>query len=329
MTRDNRKAWHTAPSGLLRNAVLATGLAVCALGFAGATPAAADEAPTIRFGTPTWPGVTVKSEIAIQLLEHIGYQTSNVNGSPSVILNSLKTDDLDIYLGGWMPTEKDMIDPLVAQGEVKTLTTNISDATMGIAVPKYVWDAGVKSEADLADHAEKFDHKIYGIEAGTGFNKSIKEAIDNDRHGLGDWELVPSSTSGMLAQVGRMVKRDQWIVFLGWEPHWMNIAYDIKYLSAKGEPKIAETKSDVLTVANVDMVDEHPMVAKFFSQYQAKKDEQSKWVYEYSYQDRPKEEVAREWIQNNLDRVAEFLNGVESRDGKPAIEAVRAAVNQG
>ncbi|MBK1695765.1 hypothetical protein CKO21_00710 [Rhodovibrio salinarum] len=329
MTNSNHTTEPARATGIFRRTVLATGLAVCALGLAGPHPAAADEAPTIRFGTPTWPGVTVKSEIAEQLLVHMGYQTSNVNGSPSVILNSLKTDDLDIYLGGWMPTEKDMIDPLVEQGEVKTLTTNIANATMGIAVPTYVWEAGVKSEADLAAHADKFDYKIYGIEAGTGFNKSIRDAIANNRHGLGDWELVPSSTSAMLAQVGRLVDRDQWIVFLGWEPHWMNIAYDIKYLSAKGEPKIAETKSDVLTVANVRMVEDHPMVAKFFSQYQVRKDEQSKWVYEYSYKDRDQEEVAAEWIRNNMDRVSEFLEGVEARNGKPAIEAVRAAVTQG
>ena len=109
----------------------------------------------------------------------------------------------------------------------------------------------------------------------------------------------------------------------------MNIAYDIKYLSAKGDPKIAETKSNVLTVANAEMVEEHPMVAKFFSQYQVEKDEQSKWVYEFSYKDRPKEEVASEWVRNNMDRVAEFLDGVESRDGKPAIEAVKAAMTEG
>lgn len=228
-----------------------------------------------------------------------------------------------------MPTEKDMIDPLVAEGEVEKLTTNISNATMGIAVPKYVWKAGVKTEADLDKFGKKFDHKIYGIEAGTGFNKSIKEAIANDRHGLGDWQLIQSSTSGMLAQVGRIIKRDQWIVFFGWEPHWMNIAYDIKYLKAVGEPKIAETKSDVLTVANVEMVKRHPEVAKFFRQYQVKKDEQSAWVYQYSYKERPYEDVASEWIRNNLNRVGEFLKGVEARDGRSAIEAVREAVAQG
>ena len=36
------------------------------------------------------------------------------------------------------------------------LTTNIADAMMGLAVPTYVWDAGVKTEADLAEHADKF-----------------------------------------------------------------------------------------------------------------------------------------------------------------------------
>ena len=315
-----------APLRGLRRAVTA-GLAAGALALAGAGAAAAEEAPTIRFGTPTWPGVTVKSEVAAQILEHMGYQTSNINGSPSVILNSLKTDDLDIYLGGWMPTEKDMIDPLVAENEVETLTTNISDAIMGLAVTKPVWETGVRTEADLDAHREKFDGKIYGIEAGTGFNKSIKEAIAADRHGLGDWQLVPSSTSAMLAQVGRLKERGEWVVFLGWEPHWMNIAYDIEYLKAVGEPKIAGTKSDVLTVANAQMVERHPQVARFFSQYQLKKDEQSAWVYQYSYKDRPYEEVAREWIRENLDRVAEFLDGVEARDGRPAIEAVRAAVS--
>ena len=299
------------------------GLAAIGMTVAAGTVAAAD-APTVRFGVPTWPGVTVKSEIAAQLLQTMGYETTQTNASPSFALNSLKTDDLDIYLGGWMPTEKHMIDPLVEEGAAEVLATNISDAIMGIAVPQYVWDAGVRTEADLAEHAAKFDRKIYGIEAGSGFNDSIQQAIDNDRHGLGDWKLVPSSTSAMLSQVGRSIDRDEWIVFLGWEPHWMNATYDIKYLESVGEPKIADTRSDVLTVANPKLVANHPEVAQFFRQYQVHKDAQSKWVLEYSYNERPQSEVAAEWIGNNLDTVGKWLEGVETRQGKPAIEAVRA-----
>lgn len=84
---------------LTKNAI-SIGLGAVLFLFSAAASATAEEAPTIRFGTPTWPGVTVKSEIAEQILQHIGYKTSNINGSPSVILNSLKTGELDIYLGG-------------------------------------------------------------------------------------------------------------------------------------------------------------------------------------------------------------------------------------
>lgn len=304
---------------------LRTILAACILSITGwMSVAAAADAPTIRFGTPTWPGVTVKTEIAAQLVETMGYSIEQTNASPAFAYNALKSDDLDAFLGGWMPTQKNMLDPLVEEDAVTVLATNISEAVMGIAVPEYVWEAGVRTEADLAKHADRFDHTIYGIEPGTGFNQSIKESISNDRHGLGDWEMVPSSTSGMLSQVGRSIQRDEWIVFLGWTPHWMNVTYDIRYLEAVGEPKIAATKSDVLTVANPRMVENHPEVARFLRQYVVDKQDQSEWVLEYSYKDREKETVAREWISANLDTVAQWLDGVKTLAGGSAIEAVRA-----
>ena len=304
--------------------LLALGTAL-AITLSASTTAAAAEAPTIRFGTPTWPGVTVKTEIAAQLVETMGYEVNQTNASPAFAYNALTTDDLDAFLGGWMPTQEKMADPLIEKGEVKVMATNISDAVMGIAVPEYVWQAGVKTEADLDEYREKFESTIYAIEPGSGFNESIKSSIDNDRHGLGDWEMVPSSTSGMLSQVGRAIDREDWIVFLGWTPHWMNVTYDIRFLEAVGEPKIADTRSDVLTVANPVTMEAEPRLARFFEQYVVSKDDQSKWVLEYSYNDRPKDEVAAEWIANNIDTVAGWLDGVETRDGGSALEAVKAA----
>ncbi len=199
-------------------------VAAVAMSTITATATAADgDAPTIRFGTPTWPGVTVKTEVAAQLVETMGYNVKQTNSSPAFAYNALKSDDLDIFLGGWMPTQKNMADPLIEEGSVKVMATNISDAIMGIAVPQYVYEAGVETEADLAEYRDRFDGKIYGIEAGSGFNESISNAISENRHGLGDWQMIPSSTSGMLSQVGRSIDREEWIVFLGWEPHWMNV----------------------------------------------------------------------------------------------------------
>jgi glycine betaine/proline transport system substrate-binding protein len=290
--------------------------------FTGAGAVA--KAETVRFGVPTWPGVTVKSEVAVQLMQTMGYETTQKQASPAFAINALKNDDLDVYLGGWMPTEKNLINPAEEAGKVEVLTTNISDAHMAIAVPSYVWEAGVRSEADLDKYADKFGNKIYGIEPGSGFNDSVKKTIKNGAHGLDDWELVPSSTSAMLSQVGRKIQRGEWIVFLGWEPHWMNVEYDLQYPKAVGESEIAGGTSDVLTVVNPALVAQEPMLERFLSQYVVTKDSQSKWVLEHERKERAPEAVAEEWIGNNLDKVGQWLEGVETRSGEPAIEAVRA-----
>ncbi len=55
--------------------------------------------------------------------------------------------------------------------------------------------------------------------------------IDAHDFALQNWTLVESSESGMLAQVARAVERQQWIAFLGWEPHAMNTRFRLVYLS--------------------------------------------------------------------------------------------------
>src|SRR5699024_9049868 len=245
------------------------------------------------------------------------------NASPAFIVNSIRSGDLDVYLGGWMPTEKGLIDPPAEAGEVKVAATNISNALMGLAVPNYVWEAGVHSVTDLADFADKFNHKIYAIEPGAGFNEAIQNALDENDHGLGDWQMIPSSTSGMLVQVERAINNEQWITILGWEPHWMNIKYDMEYLEPEGEPDIASTTRDLLTGISPDMAEEHPDLDRFFTQYTIEKATMSEWILEYGYEEHDADDVAEQWIGDNLDKVAVWLDGVEDRDGDPAMDAVR------
>lgn len=312
-------------SNFLRKKVV-SGIAVClaaaGLSFSGA--AMADDGPLIQLGVPTWPGVTVQSEVAARLLETMGFETKQTSSSPAFIVSSLRSGQLDIYLGGWMPTEAGLIKPPAKKGEVKIMTTNISNALMGLAVPKYVWDAGVHSVADLNKFADKFDHKIYAIEPGSGFNVAIKTAIKNDRHDLGDWDMIPSSTSAMLVQADRAIENQEWIVFLGWEPHWMNVTYDIKYLKPVGEPTIAGTSSDVLTVANPAMVKKYPEIAQFLKQFQISKDTMSSWILAYGYKQKDPEDVAENWIADNPKKVAKWLAGVKTRSDEPAMKAVKA-----
>jgi glycine betaine/proline transport system substrate-binding protein len=285
------------------------------------------QAEKLKFGVPAWPGLTVKTEVAAQILESLGYTTEQFTSSPSVILKSLENKDMDIYLGGWIPQETEMINPLAEKGSVIKVVKNLPDCMIGMAVPTYVWEQGIHSMADLDAHADKFDSKLYGIEAGSGINKEIKDVIDRDGDGLGDWTLVESSAAGMLSQLDRATRRKDWIVFFGWEPHWMGTVFDFKYLKDTDESgTIAYQKSWVWTVVRSDLPKTHPNVYHFLEQFVLTSDIQSVWIYKFKREDQEPDQVAKQWIAGNMDIVQGWLDGVTTVDGEPALPAVQKSL---
>lgn len=292
-----------------------------------AAPMAQADLDEVRFGVPPWPGVTVKSEVAAQLLEAMGYETRQNDLAVSVILNGVAEGDLEAYLGGWYPVQTDMVEPLVADGKVEKAAANIQGAISGLVVPRYVKEAGIESVADLNEHRERFDGTILGIEAGTGINKALNAAIDGDLAGLGDWNLRESSTAAMLAQAEQKMRNGEWVTFVGWEPHWMNVSFDLVYLEDADDAGVAEIESTVWTVVPDDLKDQDADVHRFMTQYVVDTADQNDWVHAYSHEERPADEVASEWIAANHETVATWLEGVEARDGRPAIEAVEAHVD--
>lgn len=281
-------------------------------------------AEKIKFGVPPWPGVTVKTEVASQLLKSCGYATDQLGVSPTFIFKSLQTGDLNAYLGGWSPQEDNMIEPLVKKGVIEKVTMNLSDAVTGLAVPTYVWEAGVKSIKDLDKYREKFKQRIYSIETGSGINDDIQKCIDNDVAGLGDWQMIESNTAAMLSQAESFMKDKDWVVFFAWKPHWMNIKYDIKYLKAvPGAEKIADKRSVVYTILPAGFEKKFPQAYKFFKQYQVPTEIQSKWVYEHTYKERTPEDVAKQWIKENRELVEKWLKEIKTLKGdKTVIQAI-------
>ncbi|MDT3723302.1 choline ABC transporter substrate-binding protein, partial [Pseudomonas oryzihabitans] len=160
-----------------------------------------------------------------------GYQPTTNMISVPVTYKSMQNKDIDVFLGNWMPSMAADIKPYADNGSVETVRANLEGAKYTLAVPQYVYDAGVKSFADIAKNADKFDGKIYGIEPGNDGNRLIQGMIDKNTFDLGKFKLVESSEAGMLSQVQRAERRQQWVVFLGWEPHPMNTRFKMAYLS--------------------------------------------------------------------------------------------------
>src|SRR5699024_1164684 len=129
------------------------------------------------------------------------------------VFQGLANKDIDVFLGNWTPNQNGMVGKYLKNGSVNAIANNVNDAFWGIGVPDYVWDAGVRSVKDLAEYRSRFDGKIFGIEKGSPMNRLIEKAIDQDVAGLGDWELISSSTAGMLLAVKRATDQHEWVAW--------------------------------------------------------------------------------------------------------------------
>ena len=244
-------------------------LGAAALGvglFAMATAAMAGDAEsckTVRFADVGWTDIQVTTGATQVVLEALGYTPDVKTLSVPVTYASLKNKDIDVFLGNWMPSMTADIKPYMDDKSVETIGTNLEGAGYGLVVPQYVADAGVKSLADLGANKDKFDGKIYGIEAGNDGNRIIGTMIADAKNNLGGFELVESSEAGMLTQAEKAMKNNEWIIFLGWTPHPVMGEMKIAYLDGMGDSGFGA--ATVLTNVRAGYTSECPNAGKLLS----------------------------------------------------------------
>ncbi len=312
-----------------RPLTLALAGALLAAPLTWSSAALAEEPAQVRFSVPAWPGVTVKTALASQLLDALGYEVRQQELGSTITYEALTQGELDAFLAAWLPAQNGMYETTLEKGLIVDLGNNVDGARLGFAVPTYVYEAGVTSAEDLADEevAEKLGRTVYSIEVGSGMSDTLNEAVENDTYGLGDWDLSETSTPGMLSAADAAINREEWIVFAGWTPHWMNIEYDIRYLDDTQDMWGPDGgRSDVKTLVTTDFSESNPNATRLLDQLVFTADDQSAMIRGFSYEEREPEEVALQWLRDNPERVAAFLEGVTTRDGEPAWPVVQQAL---
>jgi len=288
-----------------------------------------DRDDTLSLVVPPWPGVTVKSEIFSQLIKPLGYTTEIQELSSTVGYNTLQTGDSDAFLAGWLPAQQESYDAAMQAGAILDLGNNVNGARMGFAVPGYVYEAGITSAEQLADPdvAERFDNRIFSIESGSTVTDMLDSAISANTYGLGDWDIAASSTPGMLSMVKSAVAEQKWVLYYGWTPHWMVPEYDTRILDdPQGVFGPDNGRSDVKTIVSKAYAEANPNLTQLLDQFVFSADEQSEFISAYSLQERDLDVVAHDWLADHPERVATFLEGVETRDGNDALTAVEASL---
>ena len=96
----------------------------------------------MRFSDVGWTDVTSTTALIAQLLRSIGYSPTITVLSVPVTFASLQNNDLDVFLGNWMPAQAGDRGHYVEDGSVVVIGANLTGAKYTLAVPAYTYAAG-------------------------------------------------------------------------------------------------------------------------------------------------------------------------------------------
>lgn len=207
----------------------------------GAAKPAGDDKGTITMGfLPAWTDGLSTAYLLADQLEKLGYTVEMeevVDAGP--LYTALAQGDIDMYPSAW--SEVTHASYMEEYGDdIEDLGTYYEGAVLTLAVPEYLDE--INSIEDLKGNADLFGGKIIGIEPGAGLTKQTQETAMPE-YGLDEYELVTSSTGGMLAELDTAVAAEEPIVVTLWRPFWANDAWPLKDLE---DPKGAMGESEAL-----------------------------------------------------------------------------------
>lgn len=293
--------------------------------FCSALTAHATEKITVA--SVGWTGVTIKSEVAVTVLESLGYEAENKVFSVPITYTALANGDADVFFGNWMPSMANIANKFFESGKVIQYVANMPGAKYTLATPTFCAEAGLKDFSDIAKFGEQLDWKIFGIEPGNDGNLIIQNMIDKNMFGLGKFKLVASSEVAMLAQAQAYAKNGKWLVFLAWAPHSMNERINMTYLTGSTDETFGGDNGTATVYTNIraGLEKDNPNAATLFKNMTFPVAMMNQ-IMTAGYEDKSLDltTAALQWLKANPAMYEKWLAGVTTTDGKPGVAAFKA-----
>jgi glycine betaine/proline transport system substrate-binding protein len=263
--------------------------------------AGSDADKSITLGIiPSWTDGLSTAYLWKNVLEDEGYEVEIKEiAEAAPLYTGVAKGDIDVYPSAWpQVTHASYMDEY--GDDLEDLGAYYDAAKLTLAVPTYT---DIDSIADLSGAADRFGGRIVGIEPGAGLTKVTQEDVLPGYDLDGDYELVTSSTTAMLAELKSATDAKKDIVVTLWKPFWANSEFPVKELE---DPEGALGDAETLNaIATEGFAEEHPEVAEMFGRFKlddaAYGELENLVVNEYGS---GKEEQAIEaWLEENPDFV--------------------------
>ncbi|WP_235856260.1 glycine betaine ABC transporter substrate-binding protein [Methanolobus halotolerans] len=251
----------------------------------------------VIIGIPSWDDGRATANVLKHVLESEGHESEIIVADLGGIYQAVAQDDIDVFPSAWLPaTQAPYWDKY---GEDIVYVNNVSSgAKCGLVVPEYV---EIDSIEELQENRDKFDGVIRGIEPGAGIMQNCEVAIEE--YNL-DYELHSSSTVGMSTVLQEAIDNEEWVVVTLWEPHWTFARMDLKFLE---DPKGIFGESDnIVMLTRNGFQEDNPEVYEIISRFEMDTGEIAAIMIDLDAGMDP-EDAASKWIENNPERVNDFL----------------------
>jgi len=174
-------------------------------------------------------------------------------------------------------------------------------------------DTSSNDSSEEKSYSEAVDYTITGIEPGAGISVTTEKAIE-EYDSLSGWNVELSSTAAMAAELDKAMDNEEPIIITGWNPHWTFAKYpDMKYLE---DPKgIYGGVEEIKTIARKGLEEEKPEAYKALDQFNWEVEDMEWIMYESKETGDDIAAVAKQWVDDNQDKVDEWLAGVNDVDG--------------
>lgn len=301
------------------------GLSVAVL--ASSTALSFADCNEVVFSDVGWTDITATTAVASTVLGGLGYDVDVKVLSVPVTYASMEKGDIDVFLGNWMPTMEGDIAKYRDAGTVDVLRANLEGAKYTLATNAAGAALGIKSIADIAKNMDALEGKIYGIEPGNDGNRLIQSMIDGDAFGLKEFEVAESSEQGMLAQVARADKKEEPVIFLGWEPHPMNANFDMSYLEGGDDffgPNLGG--ATIYTNTSAGYADKCPNVGALLNNLEFTLALENEIMGAILNDGEEANDAAAAWLKANPGVLDAWLDGVTAKDGSDGMAAVKASL---
>ena len=188
---------------------------------------------------------------------------------------------------------------------------------LGLAALIFVTGCGEDSSQPKGNEAgdtisigEQVDYQIIGIEPGAGVTELSKNTL-KEYENLNGWELVESSTGGMLSSLKQAIQNKEPIIITGWTPHWKFSEYDLKILE---DPKgVLGGLETINTLVRKGLENDLPEAYTILDRFYWETEDMEAVMHDA--QSGSFEDAAMKWIKENQDRVDEWTKDIKKVDG--------------